>query len=84
MEPKKKKREKTHSISLFSFLSKKQQRRAAAAAPSSEAGGGAGKLSQFGRVIEGPEGGQVVERKVLTRVGERVAEIERVQRVTTR
>jgi hypothetical protein len=41
-------------------------------------------MSQFGRVIEGPEGGQVVELKVLTRMGERVAEIERVQRVTTR
>ena len=43
-----------------------------------------GRLSQFGRVIEGPEGGTIIERKVLTRTGERVSEIERVQRVTTR
>lgn len=42
------------------------------------------RTSQFGRAIEGPEGGQVVERKLLTRMGERVAEIERVQHVTTR
>lgn len=57
------------------------QQRRAIAATSSEL---ETKMSQFGRAIEGPEGGQVVERKVLTRMGERVAERERVQRVTTR
>ena len=73
-------KEKNHLIcSRSSFFFLKQHRATAAATSGLE-----GKMSRFGRVIEGPEGGQVVERKVLTRMGERVAEIERVQRVTTR